>query len=73
MNAMQTILMPYVEARAGQIMEKKEEERKVPVCATQTEIMAGIAGDVTECMRELCRNGIYKGSRGLNQPMLLKI
>lgn len=73
MNAMQTILLPYIEAKAGQIMEKKEEERRVPVCATQNELMAGIAEDVVECMRELCRSGVYKGSRTITQPMILKI
>ena len=73
MNAIQAILKPYVEAKIEMIMEKKEEERKVPVCATFNEIMTGIADDVLECMRELHKGGVYKGSRTINYPMLLKI
>ena len=73
MNALQTILLPYVEAKAGKIMEKKEEDRIVPVCATLNEIMTGISEDIIECMRELCRSGDYTGSRTINYPSLLKI
>lgn len=72
MNDRQTILLPYVEHMAAQIVAEKEAEYKRPLCATSTEILRDIHDDVVECMRELHREGKFKGASCLNTPMLLK-
>lgn len=57
---------------AAQIVDEKETEHKRHLCVTSTEILRDIHDDVLECMRELHRDGKYKGASGLNTPMLLK-
>ena len=64
--------MGYVMAKTEEIMTLKEQEHAVPVCATLHEIIKDVREDVTECMRELHRQGFYRASRTINLPMLMK-
>lgn len=58
---------------AASIMERKERERKSPVCATLMEILAELPPLVTDAMRCLHDSGKYRGSMNYNKlPMLLK-
>lgn len=72
MNDSQKYLMPYVEHRVFEIIFELEQQNKVPLISTLTEIMKPIREDVLECMRELHHSGKYRGTKTLNQPALIK-
>lgn len=65
-------LKAYVAMRAETVLRQKEESNKLPVIATEREIIAEIRKDVLESMRELFREGIYRGTTTLNEPALMR-
>lgn len=73
MTERQNLLMPYVEHRVESILSEAECEYRIPLIATQTEIMKPLREDILACMRELYQSGKYKGTKTLNQPALQKI
>lgn len=66
------LMADYVEARAQEIMRRKEEEKRMPVAATYLEIINGIGQDVINCMRDLYQKGKFDGAKTINHPMLIK-
>lgn len=73
MTELQNMLLPYIEKKAKEIMNRKEEEKTEPICATDLDLIVDFRDDVLECMRELHRQGKFKASRSINYPMLLRI
>lgn len=66
-------LLPYIRVKAEEIMTAKAERGVVPVGASALELVADVMEDTKECMRELHRENIYKASRTINHPLLLRI
>lgn len=72
MTETQALLTAYIEAKAKEVIRVKEEKGVLPVIATSREILSTILPDTIECMRMLCKTGIFKGCRTLNYPALMR-
>jgi hypothetical protein len=68
----QKLILPYVESCASSIISYKEKNCIEPLCVSDVELLYGIRENITECMRELCRQGKYKASISLNHPIIIK-
>ena len=65
-------LKEWVKTRAEAIISSKEERGVLPALATDKEILEGITEEVTRCMRSLYREGVFRGTRTLNHPALMR-
>lgn len=72
MNETQALLTAYVEAKAREVIRRKEETDREPPVATLREILGSVQTDAIESMRALCRNGVFSPTRTLNYPALMR-
>lgn len=68
-----SMLREYVLNIIARTIADKEQRGIFPACCLRTDIMSELSDDVTEIMRQLHIEGVYRGSKNKNgTPMLLK-
>ena len=66
------MLLEYTEAVTARIIARKQEQHKEPCTCTLHELLEEAREDITECMRQLARDGKYRAAININKiPMLL--
>ena len=67
------MLLEYIRNLTERIISEREQNGTVPSVCTLHDLMAEAKDDITECMRDLHRNGEYRASTTVNKiPMLLR-
>ena len=65
-------LKEYIARKAEEIIGDKEKAGRLPASASDLEIWAHARLDILDCMRELHREGRFRGTRTLNHPALMR-
>lgn len=67
------MLIEYVRNTAERLISACEQEGRRPAACTLHDLMREAREDITECMRQLAREGKYRAAININKiPMLIR-